>query len=257
MSARSATILVAARHLESLFELRTHLEIAGVRVYTATSTRELLERMREEAPDLVVLDKDVDPVTTPALILAIRTYSPSPDVILLSDDRPLESEAAPGSLGLLHSLPKPVDEVDLYQKILSRIEDRHLSLSLPQREAPLVLCVDDDALQLNALQRLLTGHGYRVFTCESALRALASFSDVRPDVAIIDIMMPGTGGLELTEKIRSRSGGRVPVVLLSALNTPTTRESARARGAARYLVKPCPNKEVVDAVEAVLAEADR
>jgi DNA-binding response OmpR family regulator len=257
MSTRAATVLFAARHLESLYELRNHLEIAGVRVYKASSTREILDRLREEGPDLVVLDQDVDAATTPALILAIRTYTPSPDVILIADERPLETEAAQTSLGLLHLLPKPVDEGDLYEKILARVRERGLPRSLPQREAPLVLCVDDDALQLNALQRLLTGHGYRVYTCDTALRALASFPDLRPDVAIIDIMMPGTGGLDLTEKIRSRTGGKVPVVLLSALNTQTTRETARQRGASRYLVKPCPNKEVVAAVEAVLAEADR
>lgn len=257
MSTRAASVLFAARRMESLYELRTHLEIAGVRVFTAMSTGEVFERMREEAPDLVVLDQDIDAVTTPALILAIRTYVPSPDVILLVPELPVEPESARISLGLLHLLLKPVDEGDLYEKILARVKSRGLRLSLPQREAPLVMCVDDDALQLHSLQRLLTGHGYRVYACDSAPRALASFSDVRPDVAIVDLMMPGTGGLDLTEKIRSRTGGRVPVVLLSALNAATTRESARQRGAARVLVKPCPNKEVVAAVEAVLAEADR
>jgi len=248
---------LAARHPEAFYEVRSRLETAGVRVHAAPSTREALERMREEAPDLVVLDRDLEPVTTSALVLAMRTYTPTPDIILVSEEVPSDPETFVKTLGLLQIALKPVDEAALFESILDRFKELSVSLTLPQREAPLVLCVDDDSLQLSALTRVLSQHGYRVFTCETASGALEALSEVRPDVAILDIMMPGTGGLDLLEKIRSRSGGRVPVVLLTALNSASSHQAARARGASRYLTKPCPNKELVAAVESVLAEAER
>jgi CheY-like chemotaxis protein len=257
MSPRAASILFGARELKDTYELRNRLEIAGVRVTTAATTREVLERLREETPDLVVLDRSLDSVGIATLIRALRAFVPAPDVLLLAEEKLADVESVRRVLDLLHYAPKPPDEEALYDLILNRLRERHLSVALPLREAPMVLCVDDDALHLSSLTRVLSSHGYRVHTADSAHRALESFSDVQPDVAIVDIMMPGTGGLELAERIRHRSGGRVPVVLLTALNTPASQTAAREKGASRYLTKPCSNKEVVAAVESVLAEADR
>lgn len=256
MTAKVATVLIASRELDHFFELRSHLESGGVQVVTAVKTSEALDRLREESPHLVVLDEDLDPASIAALLFTFRTFSPTPEVVLLTAGRTTEAIRDTRDL-LLTRAAKPVDSGTLFEKIRDSLKRRGLAFSAPTREPPLVLCVDDDALQLSALSRLLTRHGYRVLSSESVVRALSSLMDVQPDVAVVDIMMPGAGGLDLVEKLHRRSGGRVPIVILSALNTPASRSAASRLGVERYLSKPCGDQELLEAIEAALAKAER
>ena len=64
-------------------------------------------------------------------------------------------------------------------------------------------------------------------------------------------------GIDLVEKLSRRSGGRIPVVMLTALNTDALRKAAKDRGVVHYLTKPCPDRAVLEAVESSLAEAER
>jgi CheY-like chemotaxis protein len=255
MTAKAATVLIASRDLDHYFELRTHLESGGVQVVTAVKTSEALDRLREESPHVVVLDEDLDPSGTGALLFTFRAFSPSPEIVLLTTGR--TTDAVRDLSGLLFCGGKPVDSGTLFEKIRDSLKARRLAFTAPGREAPLVLCVDDDSLQLNALSRLLTRHGYRVLCSESVVRALSSLMEVQPDVAVVDVMMPGAGGLDLVERLNRRSGGRVPIVILSALNTPAARKAARQLGVERYLPKPCSDQELLEAIEASLAKAER
>jgi len=69
--------------------------------------------------------------------------------------------------------------------------------------------------------------------------------------------MPGSSGLELVERLKRRSGGRIPVVLLTALSTPASKLAAKERGVQHYLTKPCADRTVLAAVESSLAAAER
>src|SRR5579859_6633746 len=241
MSVKAAAVLLASRHLAQHYELRSRLESGGVLVVTAGTTSEALDRLREESPDLVVLDQDLEPESTAALILAMRNSSPPPAIVLLTPEEPLNQEYIRKSLGLLYYGVKPADPGTLFDLVRSFLKEHRLAFSAAAKEAPLVLCVDDDALQLSALSRVLTKHGYRVLSCESGQRALSSLTDVQPDVAIVDIMMPGSSGMDLVERMNRRSGGRIPVVLLTALNTPALHHAAKEHGVQHYLTKPCPD----------------
>jgi CheY-like chemotaxis protein len=256
MTVKSATVLIASRHLDHHYELRSRLESSGVQVVTAATTSEALDRLREESPHLVVVDQDLEPANTAALLLAMRSFSPAPELILLTTGEPANGDELRKSRGLLYYGMKPADAGSLFDLIRDSLRDRRLAFSAPAKEAPLVLCVDDDSLQLSALARVLTRHHYRVLSCESGLRALSSLLDVQPDVAIVDIMMPGASGLELVDRLNRRSGGRIPVVMLTALDTPVLRQAAKDRGVRHYLTKPCPDRNVLAAIESSLAAAE-
>lgn len=257
MSLKSATVLLAARQLESHYELRSRLESAGILVITAAATGEALERLREESPQLALLDHDLEPVSSASLMLAMRKLSPPPEIILLNDGPPEGRELIQRELGLLYYGVRPEDPGVLFDLIRDTLKKKGLSFSAPSKEPPLVMCVDDDSLQLSSLYRVLTRHGYRVEACENALRALSRMTDVQPDVAVIDLMMPGTDGMELIDRLQRRSGGRIPVVLLSAINTPVSRKAAKDRGVRHYLTKPCADREVLAAIQSSLAAAER
>jgi DNA-binding response OmpR family regulator len=106
-------------------------------------------------------------------------------------------------------------------------------------DKPLILCADDDEdiLQLVALR--LTRAGYEVMTAGDGAAALAKAQERVPVVAILDVMMPRMGGLDVVRALRADDELReVKVVLLSARVQDTDKERGLEAGADVYLIKP-------------------
>lgn len=255
MSHRSATVLVASRNLDAHDELRRRLESSGLRVVTASTSGETLDRVREESPELALLDHDLEPVSSASLMLTLLRRTPPPRIALLTDGPPEGRELIQREFGLLYYGVRPGDPGALFELLRNALEGKGPSSPAPSQARPLVMCVDDDSLQLSALSRVLVKHGYRVESCENASRAMTRMTDVRPDVAVIDLMMPGTDGMELIDRLQSSGGGKIPVVLLSAINTELSRKAARDRGVRHYLTKPCADREVLAAIQSSLVPA--
>lgn len=117
-----------------------------------------------------------------------------------------------------------------------------------------LMLVDDDRLVLATLANGLLSAGYQVTTAESVNEAeelLAGYP--RPDLAIIDVLMPGRSGLELAERLRDLD--HIPCVLLTATGEQQIVQRATAAGALAYLVKPIDTPQLVPAIEAALARA--
>jgi len=101
---------------------------------------------------------------------------------------------------------------------------------------PRVLVVDDEAGVRESLRMLLHGE-CEVAVAESADAALARIGEARPDLILLDLVMPGRSGLELLEELRQR-GDPPPVIVLTATKTVTTAVEAMKLGAADYVTKP-------------------
>lgn len=118
-----------------------------------------------------------------------------------------------------------------------------------------VLVVDDDPaiLRLNKLE--LSGQGFSVLTAEDGEEALAIAEQHRPDIVVLDIIMPNISGLEVMRRLRERTN--IPVVLLSAKNHDEDIVSGLEMGADDYLVKPFNPEELTARVRAVLRRQAR
>lgn len=125
-----------------------------------------------------------------------------------------------------------------------------------KRTEPLILCVDDDTPYLRSLERSLTRHGYRVLACGSASDALEAVSKDRPALAIVDIMMPGMGGLELTGRLSHWAGGSIPVVLLTGLSSDETLYHGFTEGARYVIEKACEPAKILDVVDYFAGDLD-
>jgi DNA-binding NtrC family response regulator len=101
---------------------------------------------------------------------------------------------------------------------------------------PRVLVVDDEAGVRESLRMLLHGE-CEVAIAESADAGLARIAEARPDLILLDLVMPGRSGLELLEELRQR-GDPPPVIVLTATKTVTTAVEAMKLGAADYVTKP-------------------
>jgi len=114
-----------------------------------------------------------------------------------------------------------------------------------------IYIVDDDAPVRQALSRLLRSYGFYVFAFASAQDFLDAVSPDEQGCLILDVKMPGMNGLELQEKFRS-SGGKLPIIFITAYDDPKDREKALANGAVSFLQKPLNDQVLLEAVGSAL-----
>lgn len=103
-------------------------------------------------------------------------------------------------------------------------------------QGTVVLAVDDEPTVRNVLSTGLAEMGFHVFTASGGQEALALFEQARPDVVLLDVMMPGMSGVEVARKLREKSP--VPIILLTALGSEQDIISGLDAGADDYMVKP-------------------
>jgi CheY-like chemotaxis protein len=119
-----------------------------------------------------------------------------------------------------------------------------------------LLVVDDDPDILALVQLRLQRAGHRVIGASSGAEALAIVAERGvPDLAVLDVSMPGMSGLELLSTLREQQSKDLPAVFLSARVQPEDIERGRALGAT-YLTKPFIASALLNAVERALAEAN-
>ncbi|MFN8077214.1 MAG: MtrAB system response regulator MtrA [Kineosporiaceae bacterium] len=117
-----------------------------------------------------------------------------------------------------------------------------------------VLVVDDDTALAEMLGIVLRGEGFEPFFCADGSSALEAFRSSRPDVVLLDVMLPGRDGIEVCRQIRGESG--VPIVMLTAKSDTVDVVLGLESGADDYVVKPFKPKELVARVRARLRRTD-
>ncbi len=118
-----------------------------------------------------------------------------------------------------------------------------------------ILVVDDEPTIAEVVARYLERAGYETRTAADGPSAVAAATATRPDLLVLDIMLPGFDGLEVMRRVHDDLDGRVPVILLTAKGEESDRVVGLKRGADDYVVKPFSPAELVARVDAVLRRA--
>ncbi len=113
-----------------------------------------------------------------------------------------------------------------------------------------ILLVDDDPSMLRFLQHLFTDGGFETVTASDGIGALREFFGSRPDVAIVDLLMPQMDGFELCRRIREIS--HIPIIVLTGLEQVGEKVNAFNAGADDYVTKPVSGRELLARVQACL-----
>lgn len=117
-----------------------------------------------------------------------------------------------------------------------------------------VLAVDDNPINLKLLSRSLINSDYQIFTAASGREALKTAFQSKPDIILLDIMMPDMDGYEVCRKLQQREETRyIPVIFLSAKNESVDKARGLAVGAVDYLTKPFDPMEINARVRTHLA----
>jgi two-component system response regulator ResD len=119
--------------------------------------------------------------------------------------------------------------------------------------AQVVLVVDDETMVSEVVGKYLRREGFEVVTAEDGEAALAAAQRYKPDLVVLDLMLPRVDGLEVCKRLRARS--QVPVIMLTARGEELDRIIGLELGADDYLAKPFSPRELVARVKAVLRRA--
>jgi len=117
---------------------------------------------------------------------------------------------------------------------------------------PHLLVVDDDLRLRELLRRYLSDSGFRVTGAADAAEARAQLASFAFDLVVLDVMMPGESGIELTRALRQRAAPHIPVLLLTAMGEPEDRVNGLEQGADDYLAKPFEPRELVLRIRNIL-----
>ncbi|HEY0774501.1 MAG TPA: MtrAB system response regulator MtrA [Nocardioidaceae bacterium] len=117
-----------------------------------------------------------------------------------------------------------------------------------------VLVVDDDAALAEMLTIVLRNEGFEPRVCPTGDQALSEFRDFRPDLVLLDLMLPGKDGIDVCREIRAESG--VPIVMLTAKSDTVDVVVGLESGADDYVVKPFKPKELVARIRARVRRHD-
>jgi two-component system OmpR family response regulator len=126
-----------------------------------------------------------------------------------------------------------------------------MSETLPSpADQPHVLLVDDDIELVGLLSTYLVSDGFRVSSAHNGEDGIASALTELPDIAVIDVMMPGFSGIEVLRRVRSKSA--LPVLMLTARGDEESRVLGLELGADDYVSKPCTPRELCARLRAIL-----
>lgn len=114
---------------------------------------------------------------------------------------------------------------------------------------PLILVVDDNRDQLTLTDRFLSSSGYAVITADSGSAGLAALGEIKPDIILLDVMMPEMDGYEVCSRLQKNSEtAYIPVIFITALEEEQDKARAFSVGAVDYLVKPLKKEALLEKV---------
>jgi two-component system phosphate regulon response regulator PhoB len=124
---------------------------------------------------------------------------------------------------------------------------------MTQSKQPLVLIVDDEARSRELMTVILRHAGYAVTTAVDPAQAIALLDDARPELALVDYMMPGMNGLEFCRWVRQQPElAAMRFVLLTGMDSEETRVEARAAGADDVVIKPFDRQALLTRLNSLL-----
>ncbi len=242
-------VLIVDDDRYTTYIIKGMLADGGYRSYVAHDSDQALTIARERKPDAITVDLRMPNVDGLALVEILKhdpdTRKTPVLVLSVSDDRDRAAQAGADAY-----LGKPVEAPPLLEAIGRLLAERG-------RARQKILMVDDDQGIRMICRDVLEGQGFLVRESEDAERALGEARRWRPDLVLVDVMMPGMDGFQLAQRLRGeRETSLTPIIFLTARGQTADKVRAFKLGAEDYLVKPFDSAELVARVEKALMRRD-
>ncbi len=230
-SCTGAMVLVIEDDPKSVDLLRIYLTEAGYAVEVAQDGAEGLEKVKRLAPDVVILDVLLPKVDGWAFLSQVKSDPATKDipVIIVSI---VDQKGKGFALGAADYLIKPINKEELLRKLAA------FSLVSKVRTTPVkILTIDDDPKAIEMLAAVLEPEGFHVLRASGGAEGIALAEVERPDLIILDLLMPGMNGFEVLDYLgKSPVTKRMPIILFTVKQL-TAEEKRRVKGRITWLAQ--------------------
>jgi signal transduction histidine kinase/DNA-binding response OmpR family regulator len=211
--------------------LRGYLQEEGFEVVTAASAAEGAREAAARRPSVILLDLLLPDQSGLDLLQSLKADPVTQDIPVLIVSVANDDLKAL-SLGAAECLLKPVDRTRIVGTVRKLVDGARES-------APRILVVDDEADTVDFIRQTLAAEGFETSAARNGREALQAMVHGRPDLVLLDIMMPDLSGFEVLEAMaRDPAISGIPVVVLTARGDEVDARSGLALGARNYMSKP-------------------
>lgn len=238
------------------------LDLEGYEVKAALDGIEGLEKINKERPDLILLDIVMPKLDGFGVLEELQNnkeLSSIPVIIISNSGQPVEIERAQ-KLGVSDYLIKAdFEPEEVVEKVKKLFSEKISEVKPNVNESKIlkkILLVEDDMMLRNLCSRKLVSAGFEVDTAFDGESGLKKVSAFKPDIVLLDLVLPGIGGFEVLESIRKDqdpSIAKTPVIILSNLGQDSDISKGESLGANDYLIKATvTTNEIVERAKKVL-----
>jgi two-component system cell cycle response regulator len=249
-------ILVIEDNPLNLKLVRDLIRIHHYEVLDADNAETGVELARLHQPDLILMDIELPGISGLEATRLIRQDSELSGipVLALSANAMEEDKAKALAAGCDDYITKPIG-IKSFPKTIHRYLPKPAGSKRPTEttRGHRILIVDDDALNIKLLAAQLTTKGYRIATAADGRTALDRVATDPPDLILLDIMMPGIDGYEVTKRLKANAETRdIPIILVTALTGDDEKERGLEVGADEFINKPVNYPELEARVTSLL-----
>jgi len=230
-----------SKGLESLLETKGyHVKVVPVR----DGSDDWTSMINSCSPDAIIISKQLVAHNGWEVARMIQKKNDCEDVPIFTYT--LDKDLDRGELLELNTATKPVD-INQVKKIISRNSELG-------EKSGIIVVVDDDVEILNMHCRMLNDSGYQAIAARSGQEALNLIENIKPDLILLDLMMPGMDGFEVMERLQAQCGIRdIPVIILSARELTNDEIKHCSQSVANILTKGIFNtKEILQKIDSAI-----
>lgn len=238
------------------------LEVENYQVQTAMDGQEGLEKIKENAPDLILLDilmPRVDGFEVLENLNKNSELAKIPVIIISNSGQPVEIERAM-SLGVKDYLIKaefdPEEVVAKVKNVLGKTKEKNSGNGKGPEGSKNILIIEDDQLLRSLCGKKFLMEGFNVDMAIDSQQGLDKIIKNKPDMVLLDLVLPGMSGFEILKTVKSNPDKKIadtPIIILSNLGQESDIQKGKDLGAADYLIKATTTTdEIVDKVKSIL-----
>jgi len=252
-------ILVVEDNPLNMKLVKALLELGRFQIIEAETAQKGINLAKEIIPDLILMDiqlPDMDGLSAVRIIRQAESTNHIPIVALTAYAMQGDEEKALNA-GCTGYITKPVKTKSFLNKINKYINQDVKEHSDNQTQIRdhrhKILIVDDDPLNVKLLEANLSCEDYIVFSAHDGSAALEEVETIQPDLILLDIMMPGIDGYEVTRRLKTSAKTRdIPIILITSLTGIDDKNKGMQAGADEFLNKPVNTTELLARVKSLI-----